>query len=569
MSKMSKKLDIRVIVGLDFGTTYSGFTLCHVDDDLANIKTNSEWPEELGRLKTNTVLQYDNDFTEVELWGKPALCKKPNRKGKDTETKPVELFKLHLGNCLEKYKPKLPVNFKKAITNYLGEIGKLIKETIPKYWEGIDFMEHVLLVVSIPAEFSESDKAIMRECTFNAGLIGEKNSEKLQFTTEPEAAAVYCMHSSLREYKLTEPGTTFMIVDCGGGTVDLTTRKLLEGNQLGEITERAGDFCGSTFIDKEFIKLLRNEVGESAMDLFSDKHYGQLQYLVQEFCQNVKLPFNGNDPNFNYEIDLEEAAPALLQCVTGSEKDLIEEKEWMIILDFNTIKSLFDPIVDRIIKMIRTQLDNSKNCSAIFLVGGFGQSKYLQKRVEEEFSRSVDNISIPNQPIAAVVRGAAIYGKSLNESRNLGKLNNSKCVIATRVLKHTFGTKVSPLWDRGDSLERMSFDGRVDKFYRIVERKTEVAMDQEFKIEDLVPVYSDQTGLNFEIYYTKEQDAVYCDELGTKLLGNLRIDLPDVHLGTDRPCTLSISFGDMEIKATAFNQTNGQIYQTNFELNDY
>ncbi|CAB4375366.1 unnamed protein product [Rhizophagus irregularis] len=566
---MSKKLDIRVIVGLDFGTTYSGFTLCHVDDDLANIKTNSEWPEELGRLKTNTVLQYDNDFTEVELWGKPALCKKPNRKGKDTETKPVELFKLHLGNCLEKYKPKLPVNFKKAITNYLGEIGKLIKETIPKYWEGIDFMEHVLLVVTIPAEFSESDKAIMRECTFNAGLIGEKNSEKLQFTTEPEAAAVYCMHSSLREYKLTEPGTTFMIVDCGGGTVDLTTRKLLEGNQLGEITERAGDFCGSTFIDKEFIKLLRNEVGESAMDLFSDKHYGQLQYLVQEFCQNVKLPFNGNDPNFNYEIDLEEAAPALLQCVTGSEKDLIEEKEWMIILDFNTIKSMFDPIVDRIIKMIRTQLDNSKNCSAIFLVGGFGQSKYLQKRVEEEFSRSVDNISIPNQPIAAVVRGAAIYGKSLNESRNLGKLNNSKCVIATRVLKHTFGTKVSPLWDRGDSLERMSFDGRVDKFYRIVERKTEVAMDQEFKIEDLVPVYSDQTGLNFEIYYTKEQDAVYCDELGTKLLGNLRIDLPDVHLGTDRPCTLSISFGDMEIKATAFNQTNGQIYQTNFELNDY
>ena len=44
-----------------------------------------------------------------------------------------------------------------------------------------------------------------------------------------------------------------MIVDCGGGTVDLTTRKLLEDDQLGEVTERAGDFCGSTFIDKEFI----------------------------------------------------------------------------------------------------------------------------------------------------------------------------------------------------------------------------------------------------------------------------------------------------------------------------
>ena len=35
-----------------------------------------------------------------------------------------------------------------------------------------------------------------------------------------------------------------MVVDCGGGTVDLTTRKLLSRNRLSEITERTGDFCG-------------------------------------------------------------------------------------------------------------------------------------------------------------------------------------------------------------------------------------------------------------------------------------------------------------------------------------
>src|SRR6266496_6111393 len=124
-----------------------------------------------------------------------------------------------------------------------------------------------------------------------------------------------------------------MIVDCGGGTVDLTTRKLLEHNQLSEVTERAGDFCGSTFIDKEFIELLKREVGNSAIDLFSYKHYGHLQYLVQDFCQNVKLPFTGNDPDFKYEMDLEEIAPALVQYVTGSKKDLMELKEWIIVLD--------------------------------------------------------------------------------------------------------------------------------------------------------------------------------------------------------------------------------------------
>ena len=45
-------------------------------------------------------------------------------------------------------------------------------------------MENVLFVLTIPAEYSENDKVIMRECAFKAGLISDKNSEKLQFTTE-------------------------------------------------------------------------------------------------------------------------------------------------------------------------------------------------------------------------------------------------------------------------------------------------------------------------------------------------------------------------------------------------
>jgi hypothetical protein len=45
-------------------------------------------------------------------------------------------------------------------------------------------MENVLLIFTVPAEYSEADKATLRECIFNAGLISDINSEKLQFTTE-------------------------------------------------------------------------------------------------------------------------------------------------------------------------------------------------------------------------------------------------------------------------------------------------------------------------------------------------------------------------------------------------
>jgi hypothetical protein len=119
------KLDIRVIVGLDFGTTYSGFTYCHIADS-ENITTNDQWIGETGQLKTNTVLRYDNSYKTVESWGYSALASRPSRRNKNrNETKPVELFKLHLGNLPDNLKPRLPIEYKKAITDYLGEIGKV------------------------------------------------------------------------------------------------------------------------------------------------------------------------------------------------------------------------------------------------------------------------------------------------------------------------------------------------------------------------------------------------------------------------------------------------------------
>src|SRR5437764_2700358 len=135
-----------------------------------------------------------------------------------------------------------------------------------------------------------------------------------------------------------------MIVDCGGGTVDLTTRKLIgnEPLQLGEVTERIGDFCGSTFIDKEFVKFLREKLGTRAIDLLIENHYGQFQYLVQDFCRRAKIPFSG-DMEFLYQLDIEENAPILMQIVSEEIREIMEENEWLINIKYNDIKKMFDP----------------------------------------------------------------------------------------------------------------------------------------------------------------------------------------------------------------------------------
>jgi hypothetical protein len=99
---------------------------------------------------------------------------------------------------------------------------------------------------------------------------------------------------------------SFTVVDCGGGTIDLTTRELLENQKLGEITESKGYYYGGSFVDDEFIKFLSSKVGSSAIKQLREKYYCRLQYIVQEFCRRVKFKFSMQKENFRpFNLDLE------------------------------------------------------------------------------------------------------------------------------------------------------------------------------------------------------------------------------------------------------------------------
>ncbi|PKK57857.1 hypothetical protein RhiirC2_871727 [Rhizophagus irregularis] len=402
----------------DFGTTYSGFAYAHKIN--TEIITNDTWPDQIGPLKTNTALLYDKKFKFVEEWGYPAVFRKPKKsEGKSKNQFVVERFKLHLSNIPDNEKPVLPkgINYKKAITDYLKCMGKLIKETIAARWPNVRFMEQVSIILTVPTGFSDQAKAIMRECIYEAGLINVKSSEKLQFITEREAAAVYCM-KVLKEHNLDTVGTNFLIVDCGNSTVDLTTWQLLENDQLGEKIIRASGFCGGVYVDKGFLAFIARKIGPTVLTLLQENHYGDIQYMVQEFCKKVKCLFTGNKEEYKtFELDLEDFCPIIKQYVTGDKLEQLEEDEWIIELKFEDVKRMFDPVINKIIKLIREQLNNSGPISAMFLIGGFSESKYLQKIIREEFSSKVKNgnISVPSQPVAAILRGALEYGLNMKK----------------------------------------------------------------------------------------------------------------------------------------------------------
>ncbi|RHZ72284.1 hypothetical protein Glove_243g81 [Diversispora epigaea] len=560
----SSSSDVRVVVGIDFGTTYSGYAYAHKSNPNEIIAQDSCRGHLVhGIYKIPTVISYDDDsYTNVNSWGFSALAAFEERRSPST-SKPIELFKLLLlGNVLtDKLSIPDKLDYKKVTSDYLKELCKDVKKTIESHWRLLDFYENVMIVLTVPAEFNDNAISILRECAFNAELIKEKDSRNLIFTTEPEAAAIHSMYSLKKEHNL-KPGDSFMIVDCGGGTVDLTTRELTEDDKLLEITERSGDFCGSCFIDKEFVEFLGKNIGKDAIDNLRENRYTNLQYLVQEFSDHAKIPFTGQSESFEtFNIDLEYEYKVIKEYIEDEKKKgELDEKEWMIEVKFDDVKKMFDPIIERIFKLIRGQLEQLKRCnkkvSVILLVGGFGGSKYLQARIKDEFTTEVSGISVSTQPIVAIMKGAVKYGLE-------------KKIVKSRILKWTYGTDVVRKWQPTDPLSQKLPNGYIKVFEILAKRGKQVSLSD--KVIKYFKPYSIQRKMGFNMYVTLSNSAEYFNNNSEiKLLREWEIKMNsssglDDYDEDDDVISLSLGFGQVEICATAENSKTGDKHEVTFK----
>ena len=111
------------------------------------------------------------------------------------------------------------------------------------------------LVLAVPAIWSDAAKA-------RIGQICETVSESpVRLVLEPEAAATY----TIRELdpQGLSVGDAIVVVDAGGGTVDLTsyTIRALGPLEVEEAAPATGALCGSAFLDMRFGKYLGAKLG--------------------------------------------------------------------------------------------------------------------------------------------------------------------------------------------------------------------------------------------------------------------------------------------------------------------
>ncbi|KAI9006600.1 hypothetical protein CLU79DRAFT_779899 [Phycomyces nitens] len=422
MSDQSSKFeldDFNYIIGIDFGTTFSGCSYVYSRDSANDVDEIKEWPKQGSAIypKVPTVLLYEKDTKKMLAWGYNAIhqSKLPNN-----DAILVKRFKLFLDSTIHN-PTKLPNGLTpfEVISDYLSEFHKYILQVLKRSLGKVYDPSKFRYCLTIPAMWSDQAKSTMREAAIKANIIKRSDHpDRLILTSEPEAAAIYCEKKS-NQFKLTD-GQRFMICDAGGGTVDLIVFEIndVDGTRtLREVTTGSGSSCGSSFLDQRMRSFIRKRFGQ-----FAKKNESVIEDLLSQFISGTKPGFEDEDDEYlilSAEADFGDQDLSKFGIVDGNFYISVDELR----------QEIFNPIVNQVVNLIRGQIDQSKTfVDAIFLVGGFGQSKYLYKAIKEAFKDKVGFIALPSRGELAVVRGAVMFGMQPR-------------VVTHRIARRTYGLK--------------------------------------------------------------------------------------------------------------------------------
>ena len=400
----------------------------------------------------------------------------------------------------------------------------------------------------------------------------EVNPDKLSLALEPEVAAIYAQHYSS---VVGPPPERYMVVDIGGGTVDITVHDNSSG-RVSVILPPMGNTWGGTTINEALSLLLEELVQDKGFasfiikfgptcakailnklcyEEFEDrkKIFGDVTADINELVLTLPRAFTkfyGNDKLKNGGERLKvKLCPQ--QKVMHINYDLVEEK-------------IFQSTIDGIVACMRAAFKElTSKINTVYLVGGFGGCKFVRQKIEEAIGeyRSVryDNIVCPQQPELAVVMGAVMWRKDPN-------------IIQSRVADATYGIGIVAEFDplkHDKHYKCFNEYGQQDcrNIFKVFVLKSEKIKDEVYKTE-VIPRYQSMTQVNIPIYSTTDDGVQYVvDKEGkptVRKIGKLVLDIPNPNNlpKEERDIDIFMDFRGTEIQAKAKYHITGEKVKT-------
>ncbi|KAF9100486.1 hypothetical protein BGX29_006535 [Mortierella sp. GBA35] len=536
--------DYPVVMAIDFGTTFSGVAYALKAD--GEVHDMTKWPRHLAQYpKTPTLSLYKKDSTRILDWGHAARLAMLKPSAKDFCL--LRKFKLQLDETLHNAPLENGISALDAVTHYLKKLhGHVMMELMKGFIKNYE-PNQFQYCLTVPAMWSDAAKNTMRRAAIGAGLIQEGDPpNRLILISEPEAAAMYC-ERMVDRFSL-KHGDRFMICDAGGGTVDLIVFEVNEpsgqARHLREVTRGHGASCGSAFLDANMERLLERKFKRYRRGI---KACGWAS-LMDTFVDMVKPMFNGQE-----DVLMQIPQATGLEDLNDHEIGL---EDGVLCVSVEEMKSeVFEPVISDVLDLIQKQLHQSQSCEAIFMVGGFGSSRYLEERVRQEFGHLVGLVAVPQRPELAVVRGAVYAGL------------NTK-TINMRVARRWYGVDANMPFEEGvdpESKKIISHDGHVrckERFSVYVRPGQQIGVDECVSKEYVT--WSYPKGLDSPLYVCNSPNQPkYITDPGVQKIADFHIPMPEIPGAQPRTRVvfkLNLYFGLTEVRAEAV--INGNTYTT-------
>ncbi|KAI0833091.1 actin-like ATPase domain-containing protein [Hypoxylon sp. FL0890] len=452
-----------MVIGIDFGTTYSGAAWATFADFMADqVNLVTRWPG-TGREegKAPTELFYEND--EV-TWGYDV----------PTDSDPVRWFKLLLLKD-EDLAPNLRSSeFILRGRKMLRESEKSAVDVVADYLRG--FWEHVHseiakarglsvvdalrfhVVITLPAIWKGYARQSMQDAVKKAGILNERDAGEttLSFAPEPEAAALYMLCEPGRRVK---KGDVYIICDAGGGTVDLISYEIerVKPLALREAAEGIGDLCGGIFIDEAFERICKNRLGRG-WDRLSK--VGIRDIMKGEWEHAIKPQFKVLSSKKEYIVSIPaEAFPSKESQTDTTRQPII--KDGRIHFTESDLHKAFTGVLTDIQKLIDGQINSGKqrglSITGIILVGGLGSSPCLYDTLAAKYAKQ--HISILQSsgmgPRTAISRGAVFKGfLTTRDEADQVNVYIPPVVVTSTVSRANFGIEFQTRFEEGKHLEQ-------------------------------------------------------------------------------------------------------------------
>ncbi|KAL3878393.1 hypothetical protein ACJMK2_030749 [Sinanodonta woodiana] len=395
-------------------------------------------------------------------------------------------------------------------------------------------------------------------------------SKDLRLALEPEAASIYCKelivnheeNSQSSELSVLREGSKFMVVDMGGGTVDVTVRQVVEERKLKELNVATGGPWGGSKVNNNFMAFMCTLLSQEVWNKFCSDYMSEKLELEREFER--KKRYIALDSDNRILIKLPSAVREVFKEITkkdlnnavaieGGYQGKVEMKRDKLKLDPKLFQSFFDDSLNSIVKHLKKLLKVIET-DTFFLVGGFAESPLVCETIRKTFPGK--RIVSHDDAGLCVLKGAVLYG------------HNPKIVTA-RVCKYTYGTEAMRYFINGydPDEQKVTIDGQ--PFCKIFVKHAE--MGQTVSIEDtskceLEAVSATMTVMTIPVFVSTEKNPVYTSIPSCRLLGKVRVAMPDISGGINRKVIVNITFGESELMFEAINAKSGEKVSASYDL---